>query len=604
VARRRRPSVRLWQTELFVLVVVVAMLILSVSLSQDLQRTLRQLGESDRLNNASALAVQLGSDFPITDATRPTLLDQIHQFRLMYGDDVWVYDAAGALIQSAAGAGPGAAVLAQARLAGFNDSPPYSSMTLEPGGYSVAGKAIYDRTGAKVGSVVIASTVDRSLAVLDAVRDRLWITFWVALTVSGLLGFGFAEFIGRRVRRMTKAAAAISAGDFDQQLPTGLVPDELFELAESYNRMAVTLGKTFSTLHAREQEIGAVIESMGEGVVAFDPEGAVRVINPEAVELLGLGRSPAEVAGEHVTGITGDPVIVGLVERGLAGSAATGTAALGERTVLLHATPIPSAGGEGGAPMGGAVLLMGDVTEQKRLEEAQRRFVANASHEMRTPIAALKGLLELLNGGAKEDAAVRDDFLKTMAQEVDRLGRLVSDLLTLAQLEAGNLTLHREPVPVAALLADVVTVMRPLAERGGVALTAATVDGSLEADADRDRVVQVLLGFIDNALRHTPEDGHVVLSGTPHNGSVTLAVADDGTGIDPDVLPRLFERFFHDEARGGQKGTGLGLAIAKEIVEAHGSAIDVESHPGHGATFRFDLPLATQSGGRRRKGSR
>jgi NtrC-family two-component system sensor histidine kinase KinB len=146
--------------------------------------------------------------------------------------------------------------------------------------------------------------------------------------------------------------------------------------------------------------------------------------------------------------------------------------------------------------------------------------------------------------------------------------------------------------------------MRPLAERGGVALTAATVDGSLEADADRDRVVQVLLGFIDNALRHTPEDGHVVLSGTPHNGSVTLAVADDGTGIDPDVLPRLFERFFHDEARGGQKGTGLGLAIAKEIVEAHGSAIDVESHPGHGATFRFDLPLATQSGGRRRKGSR
>ena len=289
--RLRRPSVRLWQTELFVIVIVVAILILSVSLSQDLQRTLKTLGEGEQLSDASALAVQLGGDFPLTESSRADLRDHVHQFRLIYGDQVWVYTPDGSLVESAAVGGPPQSVLDQARVGGLWDAPPYSSMTLELGGYAVAGKAIYDRTGKKVGSVVIAGPVTKSLAVLDAVRDRLWVTFWIALIVSGLLGLGFAEFIGRRVRQMTKAAAAIAAGDFDQQLPTGYIPDEIFELAESYNRMATTLGQVFSALHEREQEIAAVVESMGEGVIAFDPDGHVRVINPEAIRLLGLDRT-------------------------------------------------------------------------------------------------------------------------------------------------------------------------------------------------------------------------------------------------------------------------------------------------------------------------
>ena len=580
---------RLWQSELFVIVIVVAILILSVSLSQDLQRTLKQLGESERLSAASALAVQLSADFPLTATTRAAVRDQVHQFRLVYGDDVWVYSPDGTVIASTFEGGPSQNVLTQARTQGLADSPPYSNMTLEPGGYSVAGKAVYDAKGQKVGSVVIAGSVTKALDVLNAVRDRLWVTFWIALTVSGLLGLGFAEFIGRRVRRMSKAAAAIAGGDFDQQLPTGLVPDELFELAESYNRMATTLGRTFSALHEREQEIAAVVESMGEGVVAFDSEGTVRVINPEAGLLLGLQDDRAELAGRPITGLTENAAIVGLVQRGLAGTACSDAVVLGDRTVLLHVTPIASA--EGGAE--GVVLLLGDITEQRTLEEAQRRFVANASHEMRTPITALKGLLELLDGGAKNDPVVRDDFLNTMTLEVDRLGRLVADLLTLAQLEAGSLKLHREPVPVPALLAEVVTVMRPLADRSGVTLRTDLPDGPLEVYCDRDRVVQVLIGFVDNALKHSSSGGDVTLRARPHDGAVTLEVQDNGVGIAPEAVARLFERFFRaDESRATPKGTGLGLAIAKEIVEAHESTIEVVSRPGEGATFGFDLPLA------------
>jgi two-component system sensor histidine kinase VicK len=587
--RFRRPSVRLWQTELFVIVIVVAILILSVSLSQDLQRTLKTLGETEQLSDASALAVQLSGDFPLTAASAASMRDHVQKFRLIYGGDVWVYGVDGSLVASAATGGPAASVLERARSQGLADAPPYSNMTLEPGGFAVAGKAVYDRTGKKVASVVIASPVTTSLDVLNAVRDRLWVTFWVALTVSGLLGLGFAEFIGRRVRRMTKAAAAIAGGDFEQQLPTGYVPDELFELAESYNRMAVTLGKVFSALHDREQEIAAVVESMGEGVVAFDPAGTVRVVNPEAVLLLGLDADSADIEGRHVTEFTDAAAIVGLVDRGLAGAAASDTAALGDRTVLLHVTPIESA--ESGTA--GAVLLMADITEQKRLEEAQKRFVANASHEMRTPITALKGMLELLEGGAKEDRDVRDDFLRTMSLEVDRLGRLVADLLTLAQLEAGSLKLHREPVSVRELLEEVATVMRPLADRMGAMLAVDAGDRPLEADCDRDRILQVLLGFVDNALKHSPDGGTVTLSAVPRDGAVSLQVRDQGSGIDPQAMARLFERFFRaDEPRGTPRGTGLGLSIAKEIVEAHGSAIEVESQPGEGATFRFDLPIA------------
>jgi len=587
VAASRRTSVRLWQTELFVIVIVVAILVLSVSLSQGLQTTLTRLGQTDHLIDTSALASQLSAEFPLTAESRVRLHNAVIGFRQLYGDDVWIYAPDGTLIDSVNAGGPPASALLTARTEGLKGAPSYSAMVLKPGGYVLAGTAVYDSAHRTVAVVVASGSVRQSLAVLDTVREQLWNTFWVALIVSGLLGLGFAEFIGRRVRRMSRAAAAIAAGDFDQQLPTGLIPDEIFDLAESYNRMAATLGEAFSSLHEREQEIAAVIESMGEGVVAFDALGTVRVANPEAVLLLDVADPPAALAGRTVRELTADEGVRALVERGLAGPAVSDTVALGGRTVLLHSTPILSADGA----LEGTVLLLSDITEQRRLEEAQRRFVADASHEMRTPISALKGLLELLTGGAKDDPKVRDDFLRTMTLEVDRLGMLVADLLMLAQLDAGNVVLRRAPAPVAELLDDVATVMRPLALHAGVALVVDAPDPDVAADCDRDRVVQVLVGFVDNALKHSGGQGTVTLRAHAHDGVVTFSVCDEGAGIDPAQIPRLFDRFFRvDESRAVPRGTGLGLSIAKEIIDAHGSAIEVHSSLGSGATFAFDLP--------------
>jgi signal transduction histidine kinase len=214
---------------------------------------------------------------------------------------------------------------------------------------------------------------------------------------------------------------------------------------------------------------------------------------------------------------------------------------------------------------------------------------------MRTPISAIKGLLELLDGGAKDDPDVRDDFLHTMTLEIDRLGRLVADLLTLARLEAGTFTLHREPVAVAGLLQEVASVMRQLADGLGVTLAVDVPPDRVEVTCDRDRILQVLVGFVDNALKHSSPGDMVTLRATACGERVAIEVEDHGTGIAPDALGRLFERFFRaDESRAIPRGTGLGLAIAKEIVEAHGSTIQVESTLGEGATFRFELPLAEE----------
>jgi two-component system phosphate regulon sensor histidine kinase PhoR len=201
-------------------------------------------------------------------------------------------------------------------------------------------------------------------------------------------------------------------------------------------------------------------------------------------------------------------------------------------------------------------------------------------------------MLELLVDGAQDVPEVRDDFMRTMQVEVDRLGRLVADLLTLAQLEAGSLRVAPAPESAAELLEGVARVMATLAEQAGVTLSVEVPDTDLRVLADRDRIAQVLLSFTDNALKHSPTGATVHLSAQRRDGSVRLEVADEGVGIDADELSRVFERFYRSDAARAGGGAGLGLAIAKEIVEAHGSTIDVTSTPGSGTTFGFELPTA------------
>lgn len=582
---RRRGSIRLWQTELFIVVIVVAILILSGSLSAGLKATLTRMTETTELRNASALAQRVEPTLPIGIGGTALVRGVLTEFRKIYGGGIWVYGPEGDLLESAFDTAPTDAALESALIWGLDQSTSYVTSDLRTNGWVIAAQQVKGPDDTFEGVVVTASTADQSAAILRSVRDRLWVTFWVSLVIAGLLGFGFSEIMSRRMREMSDAAAAMAAGDFKQRLTAGFVPDEVQDLAESYNQMAAKLGEAFGEIEESRRRIAVVVESMAEGVLAFDAEGVVRVANPEAARLLAV--RPEEAAGMTVDDLTANAEIIGAVRSALSADSTVRTVSLGERMILIHCTPLLE---EDGA-VDGAVLVLSDVTDRHRMEAAQRRFVADASHEMRTPIAALKGMLELLEDGAKDVPKVRDDFIHTMQMEADRLSRLVGDLLTLARLEAGNLKLELAPEPAAELLDEVACLMRTLADQSDVALLVEAPTG-VSVMADRDRVTQVLVSFTDNALKHSPAGTTIHLRAQPRADMVRFEVADEGPGIAPDELDRVFERFYRaDSAREGS-GTGLGLAIAKEIVEAHGSAITVQSELGAGTIFGFELPVA------------
>lgn len=587
MAERRKASIRLWQTGLFVVVIVVATLILSGSLSAGVKATLTRMAQTTEVRNVSALAQRLEAQFPPGAEGREPLRAVIAEYRAVYGSGVWVYDADGELLESAFEGAPVDAVLEAAQLRGLVEGRPYVSSDLREGGWVVASRPLRDSAGEVAGVVIVANAADQPAAILKAVRDRLWVTFWVSLVIAGLLGYGFSALISSRITALSDAAAAIADGDFDQRLPTGLVPGEIQDLAESYNRMASKLGSAFAEVHEGRRWIAAVVESMAEGVLAVDATQTVNVMNPEAARLLGATGDGA-VTGLALAETTSQDAVVSVVREGLAGDSVARLARLGARDVLMHCTPLVD---EAGA-VEGAVLLLSDVTERRRVEEAQRRFVSDASHEMRTPIAALKGMLELLEDGAKEVPEVRDDFIRTMAAETERLGRLVTDLLTLAQLDAGSLKLERGPVSVAEIMGDAARVMQPLAEKAGVRVSVENHAGEARVDADRDRILQVLIGFTDNALKHSGGGGTIHLRASLAGGTVRLEVADEGEGIASEEVARVFERFYRSDSARAGGGAGLGLAIAKEIVEAHGASIEVASTPGEGTAFSFALPAA------------
>lgn len=231
-------------------------------------------------------------------------------------------------------------------------------------------------------------------------------------------------------------------------------------------------------------------------------------------------------------------------------------------------------------------------SELESLERVRRDLVANVSHELKTPISALRAHLEnLLDGVERPDPQT----LQVMLAQSERLGRMVDQLLELSRLESGDLPLHREPVALAPLVARVLSEVQVTRGRSDIELSEDVPEDLPTVFADAERVYQVLFNLLDNAVRFTPAGGRVRVTAAGHNGSVDVAVADTGPGIQEEHLPRLFDRFYRvDTSRSrGEGGTGIGLAIARSVVEAHGGRIWAESEPGKGSTFTFELPVTT-----------
>ena len=419
--------------------------------------------------------------------------------------------------------------------------------------------------------------------------------------VALLAALGIAMFVAGRLTRpvveMESVARRMSEGDFAVHAPVRS-PDEIGVLGRALNGLAARLREKVRDLEEEQAKARAILESMVEGVVAVDGHDHIVVMNEGARTIFALGAARAE--GKSFLEVIRNVDLYRIFRESRVGTPA---AVVGrqlrlstpvERVLEVHAAPLRLAGDEVGA-----VMVLHDVTELRRLEQVRTEFVANVSHELRTPLTAIHGYLETLLGGALEEPEHARKFLEIAFRHTERLGRLVSDLTDLSNIELGKVSLRLEATPLDEVVDSVLTMIRPRAAGGEVALSVDLPADLPPVRADRDRLAQILINLVDNGVKYTPAGGRVAVSARRVGPAlVEVGVTDTGVGIPPADLPRVTERFYRvDRARSRELGgTGLGLAIVKHLVLAHGGELAIESQPGRGTVVRFSLPAARPLG--------
>jgi signal transduction histidine kinase len=413
-----------------------------------------------------------------------------------------------------------------------------------------------------------------SLAIFrhDVVQASIW-----AVAAAALTGLIAATLIARRLKRISKAAAGIEQGDFARELKPGL-HDEIGDLAMTVDRMRTRLGGAFEQLSAERDRLERVLEQMTEGVLAIDRGLRVQFANANAKLL--LAGIPLE-KGAPLPETHGGLPLRRLAE-GLFAPRATVAEARSQREdgAMISLVGVPSSTSDL------VVLVFADITEQERRRQAEREFVTNASHELRTPVTAITSAVEALQSGAKDDPERRERFIDLIGRQATRLTRLSSSLLILARAQTKQENLHLEPVELGGLLKEIAAASVPAA---GVTLRV-ECPKPVVAVGQRDIVEQVVANLVGNAVKHTVE-GEIVLRASLDGPGATIEVADTGPGISPTVQSRVFDRFYSGEAN-GRDGFGLGLAIARESAEAIGGQLSIESESGRGTTARVVLPAA------------
>jgi signal transduction histidine kinase len=438
--------------------------------------------------------------------------------------------------------------------------------------------------GNLTGTIEAATTVRRSRANLGPVRQRLFFAVFAVLALAALAGYGLSRLIGLRIARLARTASALAGGDLTARAPH-MEPRELATLGDSLNVMAGRLENQVRQITGERDRVRGVVSSLAEGVLGVTPDRRLLLVNAAARRLLGFAE-PAPLA--HLADLP--PVVVEAVEAVLAAGPAASDPDEPWIVVLADGTELELHTAWLADVDAGVVMTMRDVTDERRLDRARRDLVANVSHELKTPLAALKGFIELLQG-SRVDAAHREQFLALMSTEADRLERLVEEQLQLARLDSGALPLEREMLDLDALVESVVGSRSPLAAIEGIALHATLPGDPVTVSADGARIEQVLLILIDNALRHTARGGHIDVAVHTSEGRARLSVRDDGEGIPVDEQPYVFDRFYRGDRSREGRSAGLGLAIARGLVHAHGGTIDLVSTPGEGATFTLSLAL-------------
>lgn len=366
----------------------------------------------------------------------------------------------------------------------------------------------------------------------------------------------------------------------------------LLRTVKKYAEQESALKKSLSRLEKDQVQFSAILNSMGEGVMGVDGNQRIVVINPEAESLLHLPRDFAK--GKTLLEVTHETLTGDLMARALKARlpqmAEIELSYPEEKVLHMQAVGLPERTRE----MAG-ILVFYDVTPLRKLENVRREFVANVSHELKTPLTSINGFIETLLGGALKDPARSESFLKMMQEDTRRLTRLIEDLLNLSKIESKELPLQCEPLHLKQEIGSAARVLQPRLEEKKIKLEIHVPDSFPNVLADQDKLKQVLLNLLDNAVKFNKEDGWIKIKAAPIGRHVEITIQDTGIGIPPEAVDRIFERFYRvDKARASESGgTGLGLSIVKHIVEAQGGKVRCDSILGKGSTFSFTLPFVS-----------
>jgi signal transduction histidine kinase len=458
-----------------------------------------------------------------------------------------------------------------ARASGFGSALRHSA--------SAGDDELYVAVRHALGVVRVSLTTRRLDAVVDGARRDVLTSGIVGLFGALVIAWLFARTVSRPIVELRDVARAIAAGDLRRR-PALSAPGEVGDLATALHRMAEQLASRLTTMQADELLMTAVLESLEEGVLALDEQGTVVRLNQRARRLLAIDARlpfPRELLPrEHE--------LRAAVESGLAGAITPPTETrLHDLTIAVAAHPLAT---------GGAVVTILDLTVLRRLETMRRDFVANVSHELKTPLTAVSGFADTL---LDEEIPIeqRRRFVETIRDNAGRMQRIVDDLLDLSRIESGSWQPRPRSVDLGGVTRDVFSAARDAADRKRIALVAEIANDAAAVHADPTAMRQVLGNLVENAIRYTAR-GSVTVRSRPGDGGTWIDVTDTGVGIAPEHLPRIFERFYRvDPARSREQGgTGLGLANVRHLVEAHDGRIDAASTPGRGTTISVYFPLA------------
>lgn len=445
------------------------------------------------------------------------------------------------------------------------------------------------------GKLIALVRVSKKLRTLEetigSIQRKFTISGVVVLFITIIMSLYVSRRISRPLEEMTTGVERFAMGDFNLRLP---VPPslELSKLANALNQMGKQLDEKIRTIVHQKNEQLAVLESMEEGVLAIDQEERVITYNKAAADMLRL--KDKQVQGKDVRQVVGhsqlQKIISNTIQSGSLQEAEIVIRHKTEKNIQVHGTVLKDSESQ----TIGAVIVLNDVTQLRRLENGRREFVANVSHEIRTPLTSIKGFVEALQEGAIKNKEETGRFLEIINRQTNRLNTIIEDLLTLSRLETEGERdeIMFEETNLLDVIENAVHTCQPGAERKRIKIHI-TLSAGKFIRINAALLEEALINLVDNAIKYSPEESKIQIGCKDRDKEVVIQVKDEGSGIAPEHLPRIFERFYRvDKARSRKiGGTGLGLAIVKHIALVHGGRVEVKSTLGKGSKFRIYLPV-------------